>query len=127
MDKRKETILIAEDDEMMRIAAQKLLELEGYHVISMPDGREALKAFMENVGRIHLIFSDLEMPHLNGIQLTRKIKAVDPSVEIVLTSGNLHAGLRQELQEAGVQHFIPKPYRPEDLFDMIQRICKEKS
>jgi len=112
---------------MMRSVAQKLLELQGYRVISASDGLEAFNVFMENLGHIQLIFSDLEMPHLNGIQLSKKVKNVDQSVEIVLTSGNLHPGLQKELEEAGVQHFIPKPYRPEDLFEMFETIRKEKS
>ncbi|MBI4429351.1 MAG: response regulator [Ignavibacteriales bacterium] len=120
-----ETVLIAEDDEMMRSAIQKFLELNGYHIVSTSNGQEALRAFTELGGSISAVFSDLEMPILNGIELSKKITSIDPSAKVILTSGNLHPGLTEELQKAGVRYFIPKPYHPEEVLETIQRLCKE--
>jgi CheY-like chemotaxis protein len=97
------TILLAEDDDMQRLLAQRLLEGLGYRVIAAIDGHQALLLFGAHEHEIDLILSDMEMPIASGGELYRAVRSLNERVKFVLVSASPTEEMR------GVP-FIQKPW-----------------
>src|SRR5207244_13017003 len=82
-----EGILIAEDNDDLREAAQEILVSLGYKVIEAKDGEEAVRAFEHHVNEIHLVFLDVVMPKLNGPEAYLKMAALKPGMPVIFTTG----------------------------------------
>lgn len=105
-----ETILIVEDEEMLRELLKQILESNGYTVFSTGDVDEALSLYTERHHQIALVISDVGLPKRSGFELLLQLKQVNPSIRLIFTSGFLEPQLRSKMLNEGVQHFIEKPY-----------------
>jgi two-component system cell cycle sensor histidine kinase/response regulator CckA len=117
-----ETVLVAEDDELVRKFTRQVLEQFGYTVIEAEDGEDAVKKFMENRERIKLLILDVIMPKKNGREAYAKITIFSPGVKALFLSGYtadiMH---KQGLLEPGV-NFIMKPVPVNDLLRKVRAI-----
>jgi CheY-like chemotaxis protein len=110
------TILVAEDNPLLRLNTLELLEEHGYTVVEAGNSEEALKV-MESRNDVRLLFTDIQMPPgVDGLQLAREVHKRWPKVILVVTSGQVQPA-RAEIVDDG--RFIQKPYRPKDLLDSI--------
>jgi two-component system cell cycle sensor histidine kinase/response regulator CckA len=82
-----ETILLAEDEPSLRVAARRVLRKHGYTVLTAADGVEALEIFRARRGEIDMVVSDVIMPRLGGIELLRELRKEPSPVKVLLTSG----------------------------------------
>ncbi|HZW15565.1 MAG TPA: response regulator [Brevundimonas sp.] len=109
-----ETILIVEDDELLRANAERALRGQGYQVICAADGDEAL-ARLEALPPFQLLFTDLTLPGaVGGEALAREILRLRPDVRVLFTSGRA--------AEAGMGHFIAKPWRRDALAARVREV-----
>jgi len=108
------TILLAEDDEVLRSTTARVLVKLGYQVVDTTDGVEALQAFEANADAIGLVLSDVVMPRLDGLGLLQALRAMGRGVSVLLVSGRSEADLPAELVDAAVR-FLPKPWTVSDL------------
>jgi two-component system cell cycle sensor histidine kinase/response regulator CckA len=117
-----ETILLAEDDEMVRNLTRTVLEGAGYRVIEAVNGRNAVQQFMDNRNEITLLVLDLIMPRMNGRDAYHEIREVNPHIRAIFTSG--YSADVANLQElAGDRSdFIAKPARPVDLLKKVREV-----
>ena len=113
------TILLVEDEEMLRELGVTILEGEGYHVLAAKDGMEAVEMFEANSENIGLVVCDLGLPRLGGRDAFMRMKEQKPSVRAIVASGYLEPNLRSEMLKAGVIDTIQKPY---DFREMLQKI-----
>jgi DNA-binding response OmpR family regulator len=81
------TILIADDDAVIRHVTETVLRRHGYEVITAPDGDTALRLFKEALGTIQLVIADLSMPGLRGPDLISAVRKLSPDVAALLMSG----------------------------------------
>jgi two-component system cell cycle sensor histidine kinase/response regulator CckA len=110
-----ETILVAEDEPMIRDLITKVLAEFGYTVIVSEDGTEAVRKFMENKERIQLLLFDMIMPQKNGMDAFREIATLYPETRVVFMSGYT-ADIIQAKGILGEEHaLIMKPIRPLEL------------
>jgi PAS domain S-box-containing protein len=109
-----ETILLVDDEAVIRNVGRAILQRQGYHVLLAEDGVEALELYRRERGRINLVILDLTMPRLSGIDTLRQLTQVDPEVAVLLSSGYSPDQL-PEMGRNGVRGFVNKPYRPQDL------------
>ncbi|MBF0190301.1 MAG: response regulator [Magnetococcales bacterium] len=120
-------ILLVEDDPDNRMLGQHVLTSAGYSVTTAGDGEEALRCLNE---RYDLVFMDIQMPRLNGLETTRRIRAgkekADPDMPIIGVSAHVREQLREHCLEAGMDAFLTKPYRAQDLLDMVTRAGEAK-
>jgi len=102
------TILVAEDDDMVRSFVRSVLERHGYRVLAAQDGAAAL-ALAERAGltEIDLVLTDVDMPALNGIELVRSLRQLRPDLKILYMTGDPAVRL-YELRGAG--GVIEKPF-----------------
>ena len=113
------TILLVEDEEMLRELGVTILEGEGYHVLAAKDGMEAVEMFEANSEHIGLVVCDLGLPRMGGRDAFMRMKEQKPSVRAIVASGYLEPNLRSEMLKAGVLDTIQKPY---DFREMLQKI-----
>ena len=113
-----ETILLAEDDQIVRDATKAILEYGGFKVITAENGKEAVLMFKEN--RIDLVLMDVFMPIMNGFEAFRLIRGSDPNVRIVFTSGYASDILDREGINAGDVRLLQKPVSSDTLLKMVR-------
>ncbi|MFI5251929.1 MAG: PAS domain S-box protein [Bacteroidota bacterium] len=115
-----ETILIVEDEKMLCEYLQNVLEGDGYTIITAEDGHRAVDAYMEHKDDISLVFSDIGLPGMNGWEAVKKMLKVTPSLKVIFATGYLDPEIKNEINHAGVDGFIHKPYRPEEVQKKIR-------
>ena len=108
-------ILIADDDALFHIVANAVLLGDGYKVIHARDGLEALDLYRAH--KPDLILTDYQMPGMNGIELCRSIKALDPHrfIPMVMLTGAEKSQILRESLDAGFVEFLTKPVTPDEL------------
>jgi two-component system, cell cycle sensor histidine kinase and response regulator CckA len=109
----RETILLADDEAVLRDLGRAVLERYGYQVILACDGQEAVEIYRRERSRIDLIILDQTMPRLSGSEALQMLRAEDPTVNVVLSSGYPEP-------PGDAVGFISKPYRPEDLLAAVR-------
>ncbi|MCX7794357.1 MAG: response regulator [Thermodesulfovibrionales bacterium] len=109
-EKSKGRILIIEDEKSIRSFTRKTLEEIGYEVFEASDGLEAIEIYRRERGNLDLVILDLILPRLNGLEVFKKIKELNPEQKIIISTGY---GLRSHLEELlgqDVAAFLEKPY-----------------
>lgn len=114
-----QTILLVEDEEMLRNLGVTILEDAGYRVLAAGDGMEAVTLFEAHWAEIGLVVCDLGLPRLGGREAFLKMKETRPGVRAIVASGYLEPTIRSEMLKAGVLDTIQKPYDFKDLLAKI--------
>jgi two-component system, cell cycle sensor histidine kinase and response regulator CckA len=118
------TILIAEDDSIVRQLVECYLTYEGYQLIVTENGQDALNAAATYKGHIDLLLSDVRMPDMDGPTLARHIAQTRPDTKTLLMSGFLGESADSFRKEDHLFPFIQKPFVPSDLASKIMQICR---
>jgi DNA-binding NtrC family response regulator len=117
-----ETILVVEDEELVRGVATASLRKYGYTVIEASSAEEALEIAGKYDGAIHLVLTDVVMPHMSGRQLAERLAQSRPETRVIYTSGYTdNAIVHQGVLDPGVA-FIQKPYTLDILLQMVRRV-----
>ena len=117
-----ETILVVEDESTLREYLKVLLEGKGYSVLQAADGSEGVELFSKHQEQIALVISDLGMPKLDGLGLLRKMKEMQPTVKVIMTSGLVDPEQQSEILLAGARDFLPKPYNGREVLLRVREI-----
>ncbi len=104
----KKTILVVDNGETIRETLVKILEREGYRVLTAEDGQAAMDVLKEN--EVNLILSDVCMPRMDGNKLLKQAKSIHPDVEVILMTGHGKTEMGIEALRAGAFDFIQKPF-----------------
>ncbi len=122
-----ETILLVEDEEMLREPIMDILQAQGYSVITADDGIDAVGKYSKDHERIDLVITDLGLPKLGGEALIKALKEIDESTRIIVASGHIESDLKVQLRTAGVIDFINKPFRPKELLGKVRQTLDKPS
>ena len=121
IDGGSETLLIAEDEEIVKDFLKKILEKAGYRVIVAGNGEEAVARFREH-DDISLVLSDVVMPRKNGKEILAEIKEINPEIKVIFISGYTADIIQKRgIIEEGVE-FITKPFSKNDLLRKIREV-----
>jgi PAS domain S-box-containing protein len=118
-------ILLVDDEEMVREAAQNLLKHLGYDVYTCSDGAEAVGFYSEHQNEIDLVIMDMIMPVMNGMDAFIKLKKINPKVKVLISSGFSAGRESNELFKLGLKGYLGKPYHLADLAAKIKKVIKE--
>ncbi len=121
---RGERILVAEDEETLLAAMAMALEDCGYSVIPARTGTEALSAFQDNAREVALVITDMEMPGIGGRELVTRLRALDPLVRVMFSTGHLEPLEAAELEALGVADILQKPFLPADLVSRVAGVLR---
>jgi PAS domain S-box-containing protein len=109
------TILVVDDDQLVRRAVASTLENAGYLVFEATGGAEAIALYREHQSVIRGVVLDMIMPGMNGMATFHELRQIDPNVNVLLMSGFAMNEDVQNLLDAGARGFVAKPYSPEGL------------
>jgi len=115
----KPSVLVVEDESLVRMAIVDRLENEGFLVLEAANADEALAILINNLD-IRLVFTDVDMPGtMDGLKLAAAVRDRWPPIKILVTSGYKHVRLDQIPAEV---EFVPKPYDPDKLIHALRRL-----
>lgn len=117
-----ETILLVEDDEVVRRMARLILESRGYQVLAARDGREALQVFCEHFSEIDLLLTDVIMPGMSGRVLAERVAALCPELPVLYMSGYTDDAIVRHGLLGDQLEFIQKPFAPEALTRRVRSV-----
>ena len=121
-----ETILLVEDEELLLEMMRSLLTSKGYKIFVAQDGAEAVEVFKKHVQEIDLVLTDMGLPIMIGIEEFKKLKEIDPSVNVILASGYFEPNVKSELLKAGAKGFLQKPYLPDEILRTLRKVLDKK-
>jgi CheY-like chemotaxis protein len=114
------TILLVDDDPLIRSLMQEALEHRGYRVAAAGDGTEALETY-QRLGGADLVILDYYLPGQDGFQLLKEFKARDDKVRVLMASGFIGPREAARLKDGGALGLINKPYRVGELERRIEQ------
>lgn len=117
------TVLLVEDEDMVRAVAERALSRAGFTVTSAADGEEGLGAFANN-GPFDLVLSDVVMPGMDGPTMVKALRKAAPEIPIIFMSGYAEEQLRNEI-DIDNMHFIPKPFSVQQISDKVGGVLAE--
>ncbi len=118
------TVLIVDDSASLRQLAGIVLRRAGYELIEAVDGDDALIKL--NGRKVHLIISDINMPHMDGMTFVKKIRQLPDHkfAPIVMLTAGFHETSRQEARESGVKAWMEKPFDRDKLLNIVSRFVQ---
>jgi len=121
-ERGKETILLVEDEEMVRAVMRIIFQQKGYTVLEASRGEEALAVCERHPGSIDLLVTDVMMPRMSGCQLAARLAQIRPNMKVLFLSGYRHDVLIGDGLLKADAAFIQKPFRPDDLARKVRDV-----
>lgn len=118
------TVLVVDDEEMVRRTVGEMLKQHGYAVIRAASGHEATDIFREKAGDISLVLLDLTMPGMSGVETLQRLQGIRPNVKVILTSGYNEVEAIQRFAGKGLAGFIQKPYTARQLAERVKTVLE---
>jgi two-component system cell cycle sensor histidine kinase/response regulator CckA len=120
-----ETVMLVEDEPMVRSIAAQTLRGQGYEVIEAGSGAEALVACIEHRAEIHMLLTDVIMPHMSGRELAKRLEPLRPAMKVLYTSGYTDSAIVEHgMLEEGIA-FLQKPFTPAGLARKVRSVLDE--
>lgn len=116
-------ILIAEDDRAVREALDRALRLEGYETSLAAHGSEALEA-LEGGGRVDAVVLDILMPHVNGLDVCRRLRSRGDRTPVLMLTARHEVGDRVAGLDAGADDYLTKPFALDELLARIRALLR---
>ncbi len=124
---RKGVVLLVDDEEMVREVCASMLGVLGYTVIHATNGEEGVVRYRERWKEIDLVIVDMIMPKMGGRDCFRKIREINPAVRALLATGFSLDGAVQETLNEGMEGFLQKPFRLDQLAGAVSRAMRRAS
>ena len=124
--KGKETVLLVDDEEIVRGISGQMLEKLNYETILAGSGKEALEIYRKNKDKIDMIILDMIMPDMGGGETYDSLKEINPNVKVLLSSGYSIDGQAQEILDRGCNGFIQKPFGMKQLSQEIRAVLDKR-
>ena len=121
----KQTVLIVDDQESIRLALSRMLSKEGYEVLLADEGEKALDILRER--KVNAMLSDLKMPKMDGMQLLKASKLIKPEVEVILITAHGTIEKAVEAMKDGAYDFITKPFKKLVITNMIKKAIEKQA
>ena len=120
MTETKGTVLVVDDEEPVRFVASEILAHLGYSVLSAASGEDAVE-LLRNGARPDVVLLDLIMPGMSGFDTLRAIRATDPDLPVLISTGYVDRAASESLVGEGADGFVNKPYHMEVLDQSVEK------
>ena len=117
-----ETVLLVEDEKIVRDLVSQTLRLSGYHVLEAGSGPQALELCQRYAGPIHLLLSDVVMPQMNGLKLAEHLKSSRPDLKLLFMSGYTEDRITLHGLSTASLKLLQKPFTPELLTSRVREV-----
>jgi signal transduction histidine kinase/CheY-like chemotaxis protein len=122
-----ETILLVDDEEILRETLAEYLTDAGYRIYTAANGADALTVYMAHRGSIDAVVTDLGMPGMGGEELFRQLKKIDPMVPVIVSSGYLDGTTKESLLQMGIRAVLTKPFRIREIPAVIHSVLTREA
>jgi len=116
-----EMILVVDDEESIAKVTATVLKRNGYKVFTATDGADALSLYMKHMRDIQVVLTDVMMPDMDGVNLARALKKLNPQVKIITSTGQATETRQAELRKLGVNVILHKPYAADKLLAALHK------
>ncbi len=113
------SILVVDDEEMMRNLLEKVLAREGYQIDTAGNGEEALEALKKHT--YHIIISDMKMPKMNGLELLKIVKSEYPHIGVIIMTAYGDTYTVKDALLLGADEYITKPFKSHEISLIVER------
>ena len=118
------TVLLVEDEDMVRAVAERALARHGYTVVTASDGDEGLELVRAGQHQFDMVVSDVVMPSMDGPAMAREIRKIAPALPVLFMSGYAESQLREQIDIAAM-HFIAKPFSVQQIADKVAEVLSQ--
>jgi two-component system, cell cycle sensor histidine kinase and response regulator CckA len=119
------TVLVIDDEEATRDVLADILETYGASVLRAENGSVGIAQYEQNKGKVGLVILDLSMPGLSGVEVSAKLREMNPQARIIMSSGYTEEDVKSRFPSLRCNGFIQKPYRPSALQSLVNRVLGE--
>ena len=117
-------VLVVDDDEQVLSTVRAMVEKIGHYVVAQSDSQEALNLFQDLPDQFDIIFTDFQMPKINGIELSRAILKIRPEMPIILCTAYPDEFEDQNAKDVGIAAFLPKPFSTKDIVHIFEKVLQ---
>jgi two-component system cell cycle sensor histidine kinase/response regulator CckA len=114
------TVLLVDDELMIRRLGARILEKAGYRVIIAGDGAEGVDIYRQRAAEIDVTILDMNMPGMDGVETMTRLKAEFPNIKVLISTGHSMDGELKRMQCEGTFGLLQKPYRADDLREKVR-------
>jgi signal transduction histidine kinase/CheY-like chemotaxis protein len=122
-----ETILVVDDEALIRTITSQTLRACGYQVLTATDGAKAMAVYVKHRKKIALVLTDMSMPIMDGESVIRALTKLNPAIKIIAASGLNDRRIVARVSRANIKHFLPKPYTAATLLKTIRAVLDKPS
>ena len=122
MNQKNLKILIVDDEEVVAEVLGKLIEIDGHNVAVTLEGKKALEIYQKD--KFDIVFTDISMPGMNGVDLTRRILELDNNAKIVAITGHIGTQEIEKILNAGAKTFLKKPFTKKEIDYKIEEVLR---
>jgi CheY-like chemotaxis protein len=119
-----ELILVIDDEDIIRRTAKSMLEHYGYTVVLAENGKEGVELFQVLAEKVSAVLLDMAMPVMNGEETLRHLKAINPAIKVILSSGYNEVDTIRRFTGKGLAGFIQKPYSSAALVEKVRSVLQ---
>lgn len=116
------TVLLVEDEDAVRLFSARALRNKGYKVLEANSGEGALELIRTSQDKIDVLVTDVVMPHLDGPELVKMVRATRPDMKVIFISGYAEDAFRQRIGSESELHFLPKPFSLQQLAGKVKDV-----
>ncbi|NOX19800.1 MAG: sigma-54-dependent Fis family transcriptional regulator [Nitrospirae bacterium] len=117
-------VLVIDDEAIVRVSCERVLQPEGYEVVSISRGDEAIELMEKE--RFDIVLTDLKMPDMDGLEVLKIIKKRWPDVQVIIITGYGTISTAVQAIKLGAYEYIEKPFTPEDILRVVKSALEEK-
>lgn len=120
----KGTVLVVDDEELIRETLHEILRSTGFQVMLASNGMDALDLYREKGDQIDLVITDMGMPQMNGGELFKRLKEIKPTIKVIFCTGYMEQASKSDLLKRGACDVIYKPFKVQELLTSISTVLK---
>lgn len=121
-----ETVLVVNDEEMIKDLARDILARYGYTVLTAGGGEEAVEVYRRHATAIAVVVLDIVMPEVDGREVFRRVREIDPEAQVIISSGYNQERDATDLLKEGAVKFVQKPYRIASLVGAVGEVLEKR-
>jgi CheY-like chemotaxis protein len=126
-EQKKHTILVIEDEPLMLRVLKSVFENAAFDVLTARDGQEAVVLYQQRHADIDVILSDIALPKMDGWMVYSRLKAINPDVKMIFTSGYFDPQVKAQCESEGIQDLIPKPFKLDEVVSIVRSRVPSKA
>ncbi len=117
-------IMVIDDEPSVLESFKMILKIKDYDVTTFPDGPTALEQFKKDV--FDIAFIDYKLPKMDGLEVLKKIKEIDPGVEVIIVTAYATESSHANAITLGALEYLRKPFLMEEIYELVERALRRK-